>query len=377
MQNAESSSVVIYGGGVAGAVLAKSLAKRTSVTLVDPLDYFEVPMAAPRSLVDPEFAEKSIISFAEALPGVRHLRARLEELLPDSKGMVSDDTGARQVVSGKVVVLATGSRYSNPLMRSVSGSSAERRQFYRVFNERLARARKILIVGGGPIGVEVAGEITESYAGKEVYLLDSGLRVLRGTAPAAARHAEDLLRKRGVTFIFDDRVVSSMATPQDVLADAGEVVTAKGQHISYDLLIWCTGGAPCTGYMKQHHSGLLTSSGHIRVQPTLQVVGQTCLFALGDITDLKENKMAWHIQGQVPVAEANLLNVLGLQSSCASGRLKTYKAKTNNPSMAVTLGSAAGVVQLPVVGTIRSAGFIRMVKARDMLVPKYRSVLLG
>lgn len=377
MQFDDNSSVVIYGGGVAGAVLAKSLAKRTRVTLVDPLDYFEVPMAAPRSLVDPHFAEKSIISFAEALPGVRHIRARLQELLPGERGLVSDESGTQQVISGGTVVLATGSRYSNPLMRGVGGSGDERRQFYRTYSERLTRAKTILIVGGGPIGVEVAGEITENFSDKDVYLLDSGSRVLRGTAPAAAEHAEGFLRKKGVTFIFDDRVANSTGTPQDVFADAGEAVTVKGRRIPYDLLIWCTGGAPSTSYMNQHYGHLLTPSHHIRVQPTLQVMDQMRLFALGDITDLKENKMAWHIQGQVPVATANVLNVLGLSPSCASGRFRTYRAKTDNPSMAVTLGSEAGVVQLPLVGTIRSAGFSRMVKAREMLVPKYRSLFLG
>jgi 2-polyprenyl-6-methoxyphenol hydroxylase-like FAD-dependent oxidoreductase len=41
-------SVAIYGGGIAGAVLANRLSRDFNVVLVDPHDYFEVPMAAPR-----------------------------------------------------------------------------------------------------------------------------------------------------------------------------------------------------------------------------------------------------------------------------------------------------------------------------------------
>jgi apoptosis-inducing factor 2 len=51
MQNRHQRKVVVYGGGVARALLAKKLARDVEVTLVDPLDYFEVPMAAPRCLL--------------------------------------------------------------------------------------------------------------------------------------------------------------------------------------------------------------------------------------------------------------------------------------------------------------------------------------
>jgi NADH dehydrogenase FAD-containing subunit len=98
--------------------------------------------------------------------------------------------------------------------------------------------------------------------------------------------------------------------------------------------------------------------------------GENDVFALGDITDLKENKMALHIAGQVSVAEANIRAI-------ASGRTppKTYKAKTGNLMMAVTLGSRAGVIFAPPVGTLRSTWLSRKVKAETMLVPKYRKQL--
>lgn len=119
------SGVVIYGGGVAGAVLAKALSATVPVTLVDPLDYFEVPMAAPRSMVDPAFSEGSIFSFSEAMPQVRHVRAKLEELLPDGKtGLVLGSAGERQKIIGDVVVLATGSGFANKLMRGTDDTVA-------------------------------------------------------------------------------------------------------------------------------------------------------------------------------------------------------------------------------------------------------------
>lgn len=56
MSSRSDKRVVIYGGGVAGAHLAKELVETGSVTLADPNVYFEVPIAARRGLVRPEFA---------------------------------------------------------------------------------------------------------------------------------------------------------------------------------------------------------------------------------------------------------------------------------------------------------------------------------
>jgi len=45
---------------------------------------------------------------------------------------------------------------------------------------------------------------------------------------------------------------------------------------------------------------------------------------------------------------------------------KTYKAKTGNPMMAVSLGSLAGVAFVPPIGTIRFAWLNRKVKAETI-----------
>lgn len=54
---------MIYGGGMAGTFLAKKLCKDFAVTLVDSNEYFEIPMATPRSIVEPNFAEQAMIPF--------------------------------------------------------------------------------------------------------------------------------------------------------------------------------------------------------------------------------------------------------------------------------------------------------------------------
>ena len=370
--HSHSSQVVIYGGGMAGALLAKALAPTFRITLVDPNDYFEVPMAAPRSLVKPAFAEGAIFPFSAILPGVHHVRGMLTELTPGG-GHVQLPNGEQELVAGQISVLATGSAYANALMRARGGASGEERKaFYRRFHTRLEGAQRILIVGGGPIGVEVAGEIVETYPGKALTLLEAGPRLMAGTSEEAAAFAAQFLRGRGVTILTNERF-DSAGHDVDAFSAAGEVRTNLGRTIPYDLMIWCTGGKPNTRYMADHYPSSLNAAGRIRVTPDLRVAGHQGVFALGDITDLDENKMAWHIAGQVKTAAYNIRTLLA--GDGRPGKLKAYKAQTGNPKMAVTLGSRDGVVHLPGLGVIRWPAFARMAKSGHMLVPKYRKAL--
>lgn len=365
------SQVAIFGGGMAGALLAKALSREFRVTLVDPNEYFEVPMSVPRSLVKPDFADAAIIHFADALPEVTHVRGHLIEMRPEG-GLIRLADGREEVLTAEILVLATGSSFSNALMRSIDGASVrERKDFYVHFQQRIASAKNILIVGGGPIGVEVAGELMESFPEKKVTILEASQRVLAGTSEEAAAHAAKVLTKGGVTILTGERLERAGSTMLEALADGGEALTSRGRSIFYDLLIWCIGGKPNTVYMRPCFSSVLDMAGRIRVTPELRVVGMKHVFALGDITDLDENKMAWHIESQVKNAEHNIRFLL----TGRDGQLRVHKPQTGNPKMAVTLGSRNGVVHLPVIGVVRSPAFARMAKSGHMLVPKYRKAL--
>ena len=364
--------VVIFGGGIAGVQLAKDLAKAVKVTVVDPNDYFEVPMAAPRSLVRPEFAQDSVIPYTLALPHVELVRGTLVEMSARA-GKVRLLDGRQISVSGDVHVLCTGSSYANHLVRSLGAAAQERKRLYRRYQQTIEAAQRILVVGGGPIGVEVAGEISEVYPTKSLTILEGSQRLLAGTSEAAAKHAVSVLASRGVSIIVGERLLQSTTTSEEVFGGRGEATTSSGRKIGYDLLVWCTGGRPNTPYMRPQLAGALNDQGRVRVGPDLRVVGHESLFALGDITDLNENKMAWHIAGQVPVAARNIRRVL--QGLSQTSSLSIYRPQTDNPKMAVTLGSQQGVMHMPIFGVIRSPLLTRKAKAEHMLVPKYRRLL--
>src|ERR1700730_13361953 len=96
--------IVIYGAGMAGAMLASRIADDFDVTVVAPTDYFEVPMAVPRLMVQPGLADRAVVSIADALPKARHIRGRLVELT-EFGGLVDGDDGGRRLVAADIAVL--------------------------------------------------------------------------------------------------------------------------------------------------------------------------------------------------------------------------------------------------------------------------------
>lgn len=353
-------SIIIYGGGLAGSQLAHSLQNDADVTLVCPLDYFEIPMALPRGLIEPALSNRSIMLLSEALPGVRHIHGKLVKFEAGT-GTVEESDGERLEISGDISVLATGSSYANSLTRAQSGNAIERRNQFESFADRLDQASKILIVGGGPIGIELAGEITQDVPGKKVTIVEANADILRGTSRKVASRALKTLEARGVTFHLGQKVMEpSFGTEPD----GGVARTDKGLELEYDLIFWAVGSKPNTDYFPPDQ---LSPEGRIPVDQHLRVAGTDNVFALGDIAGLNEVKKAIYVIDHLKTVIKNIRSLLAGKPPRAS-----YKAQTGNDIMVVTLGRTGGVGHVPVLGTITAGWLIRMIKAKDMLVGMYR-----
>ncbi|SFU05095.1 NADH dehydrogenase, FAD-containing subunit [Pseudovibrio denitrificans] len=364
-----SKSVVIYGGGVAGAVLATQLAKHAKVQLVSPLDYFEVPMAMPRVAVQSDYAHQAVIPFHSFLTGVDFIHGKLERFTGETGHVVSTD-GTERAIQADISILATGSRYPSDLIRPIEGSTKERHAMFKSTHGAIEAAQKILLVGGGPVGIELAGEISESFPGKSVTLVESSSEVLKGTSRKTANHAVKVLQQRGVKFMLGERVLSPEPSSSQK-AEAGQAKLSSGAVVEYDLIIWCIGGKPNTDYMQQDLAHLLDARGYIAVEETFQMKGKINVFALGDVAGIDEVKKALYVRGHVKTVAHNVQQLL----KNPQAKLKSYKPKTNDTMMLVTLGSEGGVADIPPVGTVKANWFARMAKAKTMLVPMCRKAL--
>jgi NADH dehydrogenase len=152
-------------------------------------------------------------------------------------------------------------------------------------------AMTIVIVGGGPTGVEMAGalaELTRTVLHKDfdhidpakvrVLLIEGNERVLKTFDPELSERALDQLIKLGVEVRLGVRVEAIRE---------GEIVVA-GETIYADNIIWAAGvsAAPLT----QSLGIELDRSGRIPVLPDLSVPGYSNVFAIGDIVSLVDAK---------------------------------------------------------------------------------------
>jgi NADPH-dependent 2,4-dienoyl-CoA reductase/sulfur reductase-like enzyme len=110
------------------------------------------------------------------------------------------------------------------LTRAQEGTAVTRREEFQSFAKRLSAANSVVIVGGGPIGVELAGEIVQDFPSKRVTVIESSRDILRGTrfGPEPYRLGRRLLR-----------VLIKLAAPVVIPAKEAELRVFAGSDLNW------------------------------------------------------------------------------------------------------------------------------------------------
>lgn len=146
-------SVAVIGGGYGGITVAKALDDVADVLLIEPRDMFVHNVAALRGLVDPGWASALFLPYDRLLERGRVVRDRAIRV--DAHDVT---LGSGERISPDYLVLATGSAYPFPAKIDVHDSEAAKVKL-RSTREALLAADAVLLLGAGPAGLELAGEI--------------------------------------------------------------------------------------------------------------------------------------------------------------------------------------------------------------------------
>ena len=354
-------SVVVIGGGYGGVNVAKSLDDVAEVVLVEPKDAFVHNVAALRALADPSWLPRIFLPYTSLLASGRVVQDRAVKVEPGQVTLGSGDQ-----LAADYVVLATGSHYPFPAKSDVD-VTADAHDKFRGAHAALDAAGRVLLVGAGPVGVELAGEIKAVWPDKRVVLLDSADDIL------GARFRADLKEelRRQLTDIGVELLLSSplRQPPPVVPGELSEftVETESGTSVTADVWFQCYGVSPVSDYLAGDLATARQSDGFVAVTPTLQVVGQDRVFALGDVA-AADHKMAGLASRQAEVVAGNIRSLIAGESPAA-------QYEPGAAVIIVPVGPSGGSGQLPDTAELVTPEFAAQVKGRDMLVDRYEAVL--
>ncbi|MEV4172881.1 FAD-dependent oxidoreductase [Nonomuraea sp. NPDC049709] len=353
-QNADvRPSVVVLGGGYGGYKVAKLLDDVADVTLVDPSDAFMHNVASWRALVEPEWLDQIFLPYRRLLVHGRFVRDAAVAVDGRRVTLASGDT-----LEPDYLVLATGSSYPFPAKAGKPDVAAAKAEL-RAAHEVLAGAERVLLVGAGPVGLELAGEIKASFPGKHVILADVAPDILPGPFDQELRaELHRQLAELGVELKLGSPLRELPSAPPASAAPIA-IATEAGDKLTADVWYRCFGVVPRTDYLRGALAEARDERGYVRVDEQLRVRGQERVYAIGDITDADRN-MAAYAGRQGELLAANL-------RAAITGEGETVAYERQPAMIIVPLGPDGGAGQLPGQGVF-GAEAASEIKGRAMLV---------
>lgn len=276
-----SNGIVIIGSGFAARQLVKNIRKQDAsvpltVIAADSMDEYNKPDLShviSQNQRAEELTRQTAGEFAEQF----NLR-----LFPYT--WVTDIDAAARVVKAKEktwqydrLVLATG---ASPFVPPIEGRelmlTLNSQQEYQASETALRDAQRVMIVGGGLIGTELAMDFCR--AGKSVTLVDHAASILSSLMPAeVSSRLQHRLTDMGVHLLLKSQLHSLSKTEGGI-----RVTLDRSRSVEVDAVIAATGLRPETGLA--HRAGAETGRG-VKVNSYLQTT-QPDIYALGDCAEI-------------------------------------------------------------------------------------------
>jgi dihydrolipoamide dehydrogenase len=156
--------------------------------------------------------------------------------------------------------------------------------------------RRLLVLGGGPVGVEMAQAVRR--LGGEVVLVESGEHILSREPRALGEALAEVLRRDGIELVLGARATAAGRKGEEYFLELDD-----GRELSGDRLLVATGRRPRVEGIGLESVGIAVNKKGINVDARLRA-GER-LWAIGDVTGI------WpltHVgKYQARVVAANLL----------------------------------------------------------------------
>lgn len=363
----QSQRVVIVGAGFGGLALARELSKNTGiqVVIIDKNNYhqfqpllYQVAMAG---------LEPSSIAFPlrKVFQNKKNVHIRVTEVtgINNAQNTIETPLGTIEYDYLVLAIGATTNFFGMPNitnlalpMKSIAEAIALRNRLLQNFEDAVTAENddirrgllNVVVVGGGPTGVEVSGMLAEmkkhilpkdypelNFDAMQIYLFESSGEVLEVMSDEASASGKQYLEKLGVNLRLGERITDF---------DGQYAYINNGDKIRTNNVIWAAGitGNSVAGIPAE----AMTRGNRIKVNNYNQVVGLENIFAIGDIASMAQEKYPnGHPQMAQGAIQQGTLLAKNLLKAIAKQPMEAFSYKDLG-SMA-TVGRNLAVVDLP------------------------------
>ena len=351
------------------------------VILVNPSTKWFMRHASPRAVASSKLMPDEKI-FYDIEPGFKQYGDKIKFVQAkathwDDKArtvMIQKPDGSEETVPYWALVLATGTKTVSPLFASAGTPHTVTQAALKAVHDQLTSAKTIVIAGGGPAGVETAGELGDMLNGSagwfssrpshpkaKIIVITSSSKLLPELRQSISDTAEKYLNRVGVDVRYKTKISSTRTTT----GGKTSVMLHDGEEIDADIYIASMGVQPLSEYVPSH---LKDQKGYVlQNDKTLRVDAGPRVYAVGDVGTYSSDGIFDIING-LPVMETNLKRDLLASHSNpdakASGKDREFK-KIEKETQIVPIGPDKGVGA--VFGWRVPSFFVWMLKGRDFM----------
>lgn len=377
----ETRSIVVVGASFGGLGTAHYIAKhllpklqsdksaKYILNIVDTSTHFWWHIAAPRQIVSVKdlTIEQSFVPIKDGFKQYTNLQDSIVFTQATATGL--DATARRLTLSKKdgttdsleywALIIATGIKTPTPLT-GFHGEHTISENALKEMNAKLPSAKNIVISGGGPVGVETAGEIGAYYGTKaKITLIAGSDKLLPVFNKSRAQKAQKLLEKVGVEVLYNAKATGTQAGADGTT----EVLLDNGKTLPADVYIPAYGVTPNTDWLPED---LKNSKGYVATNvSTLRVdKAGARVYAAGDVAGTDTGGVL-NMYNSLPVGNANIAHDLLKEAKAGDAPEKMYSFKPVETQF-VPVGAKTGVAAFN--GWTIPGFVVSFVKGKDYMV---------
>ena len=382
--------VLVIGGGPAGiigAVTARTYYPEKKIAVMKSVDKGVIPCGIPymfASLKNPDENE-----LGNAALEKNNIDVVVDEAIKIDRSEKTVTTKSDQVFGYEKLILATGSEPITPPIEGLNKKGVypiyKDMVYLKKLIEQVKKAKHVLILGGGFIGVELADEIS-SIDGLNVSLVEMLPTLLPNSFDTEfSVIAQETLESKGVTVLTDARVEAISGRKK-----VEKVQLSSGKEIDVDSIIIGAGGIPNTKIASDAGLNLGIGKG-ILVDECMRTTDPD-IFAVGDCAGKRnfythkeaQVMLASTATAEARIAGANLYSLkvvrenkgtIAIYSTYINGKVLGSAGFTENATekevFKIVTGNAEGVDKHP--GTLPGASRIKL----KLVFSRNSGIILG